>query len=408
MGGNNHTTVPSGDRVSPTDKDSRPPAPLADVSPSPLIHILLPSKERFGPRNAGAVSGVVHDLISTSQTPGCFHVFGHPVDQPFNDVPFTGIAPRRAWLHGSNIGLTKAYLHYLNDQPNPSLIEVHGRCHVATHIAAARPDVPVALYLHNDPREMKGARSIHDRNSLLHSMSAIICISDYIRGCFLDGLDAAASLEARVQTARNGVERWLPAPVAKSKTILLVGRVVPEKGILECAKALVTVLANKPDWRVVIAGARRFENAEMGSYERAVSQALAPLGDRALMTGFLEQPDIRKLQQEAEIIACPSMWQEPMGKTVLEALAAGAALLTTRRGGIPEAAEGRAHIVDNPGVETFIAALERLVTDDAYRTALQEVAWQDFPFTAARMADDADTLRAAAIQKLPEIANRPR
>ena len=125
-----------------------------------------------------------------------------------------------------------------------------------------------------------------------------------------------------------------------------------------------------------------------------------------MMTGFLEQTEIHALQQEAEIIACPSLWQEPMGKTVIEALAAGSALLTTRRGGIPEVAEGRAHIVDQPNVETFAAALERLVTDDAYRAGLQETAWQDFPFTASKMADDADTHRAAAIQGVPSATNQ--
>ena len=86
-----------------------------------------------------------------------------------------------------------------------------------------------------------------------------------------------------------------------------------------------------------------------------------------------------------------------MPKAVLEALAAGGALLTTRRGGIPEVAEGRAHIVDTPDVEGFASALQRLVADQSYRETLQRAAWQDFPFTAARMANDADAIRARAI-----------
>ena len=383
--------------MSPPDNNQRPPSLLAGISPPPQIDILLPVKERFGPKNAGAVSSVVHDLVSASQTPDIFHVFGHPVDAPFDDVAFTALTPHRAWLHGRNIGLAKAYLKNLEGRPKPALVEVHGRCQVASLIKSGRPELNVALYLHNDPRDMKGGRTVQERTELLHAMSTIICISDYIQRCFLDGLDAPPALLSRVRTARNGVDRWLATPVKKSKTILLVGRIVPEKGVLECAKALVAVLADKPEWSLVIAGARRFENSQKGSYEAAVSQTLAPLGPRAQMTGFLQQSEIRKLQQEAAIIACPSLWQEPMGKTVIEALAAGSALLTTRRGGIPEAAEGRAHIVDDPTEATFAAALEKLVTDDAYRTGLQEIAWQDFPFTAVKMADDADTHRAAAI-----------
>ena len=86
-----------------------------------------------------------------------------------------------------------------------------------------------------------------------------------------------------------------------------------------------------------------------------------------------------------------------MGKTAIEALAAGSALLTTRRGGIPEAAEGRAHIVDDPSVDSFADAIGRMVSDDHYRKSLQEAAWQDFPFTDIAMARDADRIRAHAI-----------
>ena len=173
---------------------------------------------------------------------------------------------------------------------------------------------------------------------------------------------------------------------------------VPEKGILECARALTKVLADKPEWHVKVAGARRFDVSKPGSYEADVASALAPLGDRAEMLGFISPADVRQLQQEAAIILCPSIWHDPMPKAVLEALAAGSALLTTRRGGIPEAAEGRAHIVDDPTEATFTSALEKLVTDDDYRIGLQKAAWDDFPFTATAMAAVADDARAEAVK----------
>ena len=117
---------------------------------------------------------------------------------------------------------------------------------------------------------------------------------------------------------------------------------VPEKGILEFSQALAEVLQDYPEWSVVIVGARQFETSKPGSYENRVAQALAPLGARASMTGFLPLDKVKGLQQAA-IIGCPSIWEEPLGKTGLEALAAGSALLTTRRGGIPEVAAGRAY-----------------------------------------------------------------
>ena len=244
---------------------------LAAIAPPPRIDVFLPSKERFGPANAGAISGVVLDQIRNSATPDCFRVVGTAVEKPFNDIAFHGLRPRNSWLHGGNIGLAAAYLHALRGVPTtdlvPDLVEVHSRCHVAAYLKSKRPDLRVALYLHNDPREMKGSRTVPERRKLLASMSAVICVSDYIRGCFLDGIDDAGKLADKVATARNGATRWLAAPAAKRPMILLAGRMVPEKGILECAQAMAMVMKDHPDWEIVIAGARRFEDSAPGSYE---------------------------------------------------------------------------------------------------------------------------------------------
>ena len=48
----------------------------------------------------------------------------------------------------------------------------------------------------------------------------------------------------------------------------------------------------------------------------------------------------------ANIAVLPSMWDEPFGLTIAEALATGLPLITTRSGGIPEICEGVATILD--------------------------------------------------------------
>ncbi|MBL6775342.1 MAG: glycosyltransferase family 4 protein [Candidatus Puniceispirillum sp.] len=361
------------------------------------IDLLLPVKEAFSPANAGAVATIVHDLVTESSSEDDVRVVGRTIEAPFEGVNFCGLKPKMAWLFGKNDGFMAAYLDQLKTHPAPDLIEVHGRCHVASQLIKKRPDIPVSLYLHNDPRTMKGAKTVGEREWLLNGLIQIICVSDYIRRCFLEGLDNDNALIAKVNVVPNGVSRRLKSPAKKEPLIFLAGRMVPEKGILECAQALADILPSFPEWRLVIAGGRRFEQAEAGSYEAKVARALSPLGDQVEMTGFIPIDAVRGWQERAAIAACPSLWEEPLGKVVVEAIAAGCAVLTTRRGGIPEVAEGRALIIDKPSVSSLRVGFEQLLSDDKLRLDLQTKAWANFPFTSTAMANKVVALRHMAI-----------
>jgi glycosyltransferase involved in cell wall biosynthesis len=58
----------------------------------------------------------------------------------------------------------------------------------------------------------------------------------------------------------------------------------------------------------------------------------------------------------ADIAVVPSMWEEPYGLTVVEAMAAGLPLITTHSGGIPEICEGVATIVERENIVDNLAA----------------------------------------------------
>ena len=373
--------------------------PLRSIKPTPKIDILLPAKERFSPSNAGAISGVVCDLARTSKATKQFRVIGTNVETSLMPDHFTGLMPKRRWLNGHNIGLAAAYLDLIHKTGAPDLTEVHSRCHVAHYLVQKRPSLNVTLYLHNDPRQMKGGRSVNERRYLLETLAGIICVSDYIRNCFLDGLGDCGDLMSKIGVARNGANRWLKKPAVKENIILLAGRMVPEKGILECATAIAKVLQDHPKWKLIIAGAKRFEESAPGSYEDKIATAITPLKKRAKMLGYIPIADMRKWQARAAISACPSLWHDPMPKAVLESLAAGCALITTRRGGIPEAAEGRALIIDPPSVENLAKGFDKLLVDSEFRQKLQQLAWQDLPFTDTAMAEAADRLRFQALAK---------
>ena len=368
-------------------------SPVLSASPAPL-HFLLPVKERFTASNAGAVAQVVRDMARSSQYRDHLVLGRDPHGPVLAELPFQKLQPRRSLLRGRNLGLAAAYLDWLDGQARlPGLLEVHGRCHVAAYIAKKRPDLKIALFLHNDPREMRGGSRLAERRWLLDNLAGIFCVSDYIRRCFLDGLEDRPN-SCKVAVTPLGVDRPVKKRPPKSKTILLVARMVPEKGVLETAAACADILPDFPEWHLQLVGARGFANAAPSEYERQVAACVEKLGPQAEMTGFIPADEVQARQLRAAISVVPSLWPEPASRAVLEALSCGCALLTTRRGGIPERASGRALLLDDPNRQTIAAALRGWLADPAELQKWQDRAWQDYPFSFAAMAEIADQARA--------------
>ena len=130
-----------------------------------------------------------------------------------------------------------------------------------------------------------------------------------------------------------------------------------------------------------------------------------PIRHQSTQHGFMQGSDLAILQSEASIALVPSLWEEPAGLTVLEALMHGCALLTTDRGGIPETATGRAEIATigqfdrnvpqdkEKIIQIFAEKLEYLLSHPAQVKKLQDQAWDDYPYDAKNMAFKADRYR---------------
>ena len=69
----------------------------------------------------------------------------------------------------------------------------------------------------------------------------------------------------------------------------------------------------------------------------------------------------------------PSLWEEPFGLTVVEAMAAGLPLIATKSGGIPEICEGVATLVDREQLaEQLATAIDRLYNNPAMLKEMAE------------------------------------
>lgn len=326
----------------------------------PLVAMVLPPGEGFSPDAVGAIGLVVRDLARHAQHMRACVVGAPPSGARFPDIEFHPVQ-FPTWLP---LGTNQRYrfavgalLHRLQ----PAWVDVHNRVDLA---AALARNWPVRLFLHNDPRRMRGARHPVARARLIRRGVTIIAISTYLRDAFMQGVPADLRPPVVVP---NGIDlEHLPPPAARERLILFAGRVVADKGadgfVAACARALPAL----PGWRAALVGADRFR---ADAPETPFTRALRPAADAAGIAwlGHRDHDDVLALMARAALVVVPSRWPEPFGMVALEAMASGAPLLCSLRGGLSELAHGVAEPVDPDLPDQMAASIIRLANDPAAR-----------------------------------------
>ncbi|MDB5478229.1 MAG: glycosyltransferase [Alphaproteobacteria bacterium] len=353
------------------------------------IATILPPSEHFTPAAAGAIALFVRDTTMGSVFQKNVTVYGNDTDKQrhFQNIAYQGVAPKMRLLYGRNGGFAQALGDEFRRNP-PSLIEVHNRVNIFNILASHMPQSLITLYFHNDPLTIKGAMTPKERWGLLARADAIYCCSDYVRRRFLTGLEAGRTEHVHVVYEYTDLK-----PRHKKENIILyVGRLIEEKGVRELAQAAQRLLPHFPDWRIVFAGANRPGGKNDTAYAREVGRILKPLGKQAIFLGHQPHPKIMNLFARAAIAVVPSTWSEPMGRTAVEGIASGCALVTSGHGGLAEIA-GEAGILASPVTPDGLAlALQGLMEDPETLRQVQNLCYQHaahFDLKAGRAYFDA-------------------
>jgi glycosyltransferase involved in cell wall biosynthesis len=144
--------------------------------------------------------------------------------------------------------------------------------------------------------------------------------------------------------------------------VLVVGQLIPEKGIDVALKAFAALGGSARLW---IVG----DGVERGALE-ALARELG-LDDRVRFLGI--QWNVAPFMQAADCLVCPSLWAEAAGLVNLEAQACGLPVIASRIGGIPEHVDDeRTGILVPPGdFGALSLALRRLQSDPQALHALR-------------------------------------
>lgn len=91
-------------------------------------------------------------------------------------------------------------------------------------------------------------------------------------------------------------------------------------------------------------------------------------GDAVVMTGYVPDADLPLLYNAADVFAYPSLY-EGFGLPVLEAMACGAAVITSNVSSLPEVSGDAARLVDPYDVDDMAAALMEIVRNEPLKLA---------------------------------------
>ena len=188
----------------------------------------------------------------------------------------------------------------------------------------------------------------------------VIAVSEFTKSQVVALLAVEPS---KVRVVHHGTRGLAYPPAARAKVILNVGAIQKRKNIARLVEAFESV---DPSWKLVLAGSCGY-----GSAEILARIARSPVRSRVSVLGYLSPADLAAHYAAAGIFAFPSL-DEGFGMPVLEAMAAGAAVLTSRTSALPEVAGDAALLVDPTDTAAIGQALRDLTEREDLRRELAQ------------------------------------
>jgi phosphatidylinositol alpha-mannosyltransferase len=147
--------------------------------------------------------------------------------------------------------------------------------------------------------------------------------------------------------------------------LLFVGRVEPRKGAMYLMKAYDSIKGRHPNTRLIVAG----HGPEVGDLRRFAKQR--GLGD-VFFAGRPSDEDKARFYKTADIFIAPSTGQESFGIVLLEAMAAGRAVIASDIHGYKRVVQRNVTglLVEPKDPDALAEALERLIVSPDQREAL--------------------------------------
>ncbi|MDC0433668.1 glycosyltransferase [Pelagibacteraceae bacterium] len=348
------------------------------------IAILLPYKENFSSEYPGAVSLFVNDTSRISKYKNNIIVFGNTSFKKKFKIKYENIKLSKNPLSSQ----TKIYVNNfikLQEKFNLSIIEVHNRPSYINQLKKKLPNKILSLYFHNDPLSMDGSKTIEDRKKLLKNCYKIIFNSNWSKKRFLEGLENKFVNSHKLVVFYQSAKKSSLSTLNKKKNwITFVGKLNRAKGYDIFSQTIKKILNKYPNWEAKIIGDEKREKIILNH-------------KNANLLGFLNHQEVIKIFKQSSIAVVCSRWEEPFGRTSLEASANGCAVIITNKGGLPETITN-ARILRKLNQKNLEKNIKFLIDNKQERKILQKKSIENFYLTHEFVTKKIDDYRDEKLQ----------
>ncbi len=342
------------------------------------ISILLPLKENFSPSYAGAVSLFINDTLKLSKFRKDITVYGYTEYKKKFDQKYFNIQIKKNFFSSQNKEYVKKFIE-IEKKNNSQIIELHNRPIYLKYLVNDLKEKDYILYFHNDPLTMSGSKSIKERSFLLDNCYRIVFNSNWSKKRFLQKMKSDAINSEKLIVINQSASKNRINFKNKKKLITFVGKLNRSKGYDLFGNAVIKILRKYKDWSAYVVGDEprdklNFKHSRLKNF------------------GFKEHKEVIKIYKKTSIAVVCSRWDEPFGRTSLEAAANGCAVIISNRGGLPETiTNGR--ILKNLTVNDIYKNIEDLIKNSFIRKKYQKLSYKNFYLSHEYVSDEIDKVR---------------
>tara|TARA_B110000444_G_C18842546_1_gene599817 strand:- start:53 stop:2170 length:2118 start_codon:yes stop_codon:yes gene_type:complete len=321
------------------------------------IFILLPHKDQFIKNYSGSASIWVKDFFKTSQFKKNTTVFGstNNLKDVINKKIYRNLEiPSVKFRSRTKIYIKKFKKYILKDKP--SIIEIHNRPSYMIDLYKEFDKINYILIIHNDPLNLEGSSSIKQRIKLLDICKHIYFVSSWVEDKFFVGIEK--NYYSNFKTIYPSIDKVKKFP-KKENLIVFSGKLNVAKGFDKFCKAMIKILNKYKTWRAIAIGDEPRENIKIKH-------------KNFILTGWIQHEEVLKIYDKSSITVVPSSWEEPFGRSSLEAGSRGNAVIISRKGGLPETI-GSPILLNKITSESIFNEINNLISNKKELKELQKI-----------------------------------